>query len=86
MPTATTTPTRTATFLRAPDVQRALGIKRSALYARMASGVLPRPVKFGRASLWIASEVDAIAFAIMRGATLSELESLTASLIAARGA
>ena len=73
-------------FLRLPQVSRALGIGRSALYDYMQAGILPRPVKIGRNSLWIESEIAAIAAAIVRGATTEELASVTAHLIAVRKA
>lgn len=50
----------TTGLLRLPDVMRRVGLSRSELYRRIASGEFPRPVKLGaRASGWVEAEVTA---------------------------
>jgi prophage regulatory protein len=57
MQTNTTHPPR---LLRLPDVQHQCGIGRSAIYARIAAGTFPAPVKLGaRVAAWPASVIDA---------------------------
>jgi len=56
-------------FVRLPAVLRALGISKSALYEGIRSGRLPKPVHYGRASLWNVKAVrDAIRRIEERGA------------------
>jgi prophage regulatory protein len=48
------------TILRRPDVQRATGLPRSSLYALIAAGEFPEPIKLGRKSSgWLEAEVIA---------------------------
>lgn len=50
----------TEPYLRRPAVQIATGLSRSSLYAMMASGDFPRPVRIGkRAVAWPESAVTA---------------------------
>jgi prophage regulatory protein len=45
-------------ILRRPEVQEASGYKTSQLYAKIAAGEFPKPIKIGeRAVGWIESEV-----------------------------
>ena len=44
-------------LLRLPAVQGIVGLRRTAIYQAIASGVFPRPVKLGRVSAWPESEV-----------------------------
>lgn len=47
-------------LLRRPEVERLTGLGRSALYAAMAAGQFPKPIKLGvRAIAWPASWIDA---------------------------
>lgn len=48
----------TARLLRLPAVIEATGLKRSTIYARMAARTFPAKVKIGRATGWVASEID----------------------------
>ena len=49
-----------ARVLRLPRVQARTGLSRSTIYARVANGTFPKPVRLGaRAVDWIESEVDA---------------------------
>jgi prophage regulatory protein len=48
------------TILRRPEVQRATGLPRSSLYALIAAGHFPEPIKLGRKSSgWLETEVIA---------------------------
>jgi prophage regulatory protein len=51
------------------DVVRKVGVCRSVIYRLALCGEFPRPVKIGRASRWLESEVDAwiVAVADARG-------------------
>lgn len=52
---AQTTP---ETLLRRPDVEAMTGMSRSAIYAAMARGEFPKPVKLGaQARAWRRSEI-----------------------------
>lgn len=44
--------------LRLTDVIRKLGLKKPTIYAYIKRGLLPAPIKFGRASVWIEEEID----------------------------
>ena len=55
-----------AAMLSLPEVLRVLGVGRSVAYALMLAGLLPRPVKLGRASRWPADEVLALKAAMLR--------------------
>ncbi len=46
------------TLLTRDQVQAALHISRASLYRFMGEMDFPKPIKFGRASRWIADEVD----------------------------
>ena len=45
-------------LLRLPRVKARSGLSRSQIYALGARGLFPKPIKAGRASLWIKSEID----------------------------
>jgi prophage regulatory protein len=46
-------------YLRINQVIEKLGLKKPTIYAYMKRGLLPKPVKLGRVSIWLESEVDA---------------------------
>jgi prophage regulatory protein len=48
-------------LLTRSEVETRVGLKRSAIYERMAAGVFPRPVpdEFGHRVRWVESEIDA---------------------------
>lgn len=48
-------------LLSRSQVERRVGLKRSAIYARMAAGVFPKPVpdELSRTVRWAESEIDA---------------------------
>lgn len=43
-----------------PEVRARTGKSTSTIYAQMASGDFPRPLKRGRQSVWVESEVQAV--------------------------
>lgn len=47
------------TLLPRREVERRVGLGRSAIYERIANGTFPRPVKLGASSCWVASEIEA---------------------------
>ena len=47
-------------LLRRPDVENVTGLSRSTLYAMMAEGAFPKPVKLGKRAVgWRASDIAA---------------------------
>lgn len=76
----------TTSLLRRPEVERRIGRSRASVYADIAAGVLPRPVKIGqRAVAWPSHEIDAVISALTAGATPEEMHALVNQLHAARG-
>lgn len=53
----TLTPPPPDRFLRLPDVQSAVGLRRAMIYRTIAEGRFPRPTKLGRISAWSENEV-----------------------------
>jgi len=48
------------TFLRRRTVETKTGLSRSTIYARIAAGTFPKPVRIGpRAVAWLESDVEA---------------------------
>lgn len=45
-------------FLRLPDVEAKVGLKKSVIYVRIKAGAFPAPVKLGAASRWLESDLD----------------------------
>lgn len=53
-------PDQSKALIRLPQVQEIIPYSRSAIYALIAAGDFPTPVKLGpRASAWVKSEVEA---------------------------
>jgi prophage regulatory protein len=50
---------RRASLLRLSQVRAATGLGRTTTYALIARGLHPAPLKIGRSSLWVSSEIDA---------------------------
>lgn len=61
------------------EVRRRIPRSRSTLYAEIAAGIFPRPVKVGRGSYWRDDEVDDLVVAYAAGATAEELRALCRS-------
>lgn len=50
----------TERFLRMPEVQRLVGLKKTAIYARIRDGKFPAPRKLGtNYAVWLESAIDA---------------------------
>ena len=48
------------TFIRLPELQKRVGLRRTAIYEAMKAGVFPKPVKLGRRAVaWAESEISA---------------------------
>ena len=45
---------------RGRDVQKIFGIGQSTMYEYIKQGILPKPIKLGRTSIWIKSEIDEV--------------------------
>jgi prophage regulatory protein len=60
------------------------GLGRSAFYAAISDGVLPKPVKLGRASAWPEHELNAVVAALIRGNSHDALRGLVQRLQAER--
>ncbi len=72
-------------ILRLPAARSLAGLSRSTIYARIAGGTWPRPVRLGpRAVGWPASEIDALIRATIAGASDDELRRLVERLHSAR--
>lgn len=46
-------------MLRLDELIKRLGLKKPTIYSMMKRGLLPKPIKMGRASLWVESEIEA---------------------------
>jgi prophage regulatory protein len=74
-----------STLLRRPKVEAMIGLKRAAIYVRIAAGLLPQPVKIGsRVSGWPAREITAVNEAIIAGKTDAEIKTLVRDLVRQR--
>ena len=75
-------------LMKLPDVCTALGIGRTALYAAVNEGRIPRPVKptGSRMSAWPASEIGQLQKAVIAGRSAPEICALVATLHEARTA
>ncbi|MDF4005284.1 AlpA family phage regulatory protein [Luteibacter sp. PPL552] len=49
----------TRNLIRLAEVQKRTALSRSSIYAKVASGAFPRPVKRGSSSVWVDTEVQA---------------------------
>lgn len=68
-------------LLRLPSVINATGLSRSGVYAYIADGLLPKPVKIGeRATAWPSDELDSIVRARIAGKSEDEIRQLVATL------
>lgn len=45
-------------FLRLPEVERRVGLRRSSIYERVSRGSFPQPVKLGSVSVWLEGEIE----------------------------
>ena len=47
-------------LLKVSDVQAILQLSRSAVYAAIRSGELPKPIKIGKSARWKASQIESL--------------------------
>lgn len=47
-----------ASLIKLPSVEKMVGLKKSKVYALIQQGAFPRPVKIGRSSSWVESEIE----------------------------
>jgi len=45
---------------RGRDIQKMFGISQSSMYEYIAKGILPKPLKLGRTSIWLKEEIDEV--------------------------
>ena len=45
-------------LLPRPEVERRVGLRCTSIYAGIAAGTFPKPIKSGKRSLWVESEVS----------------------------
>lgn len=71
--------------LRLRTVLERTGYSRSAVYARIAAGLFPRPIALGaRAAAWPEHDIEAVLAALIRAATDDELRTLVSGMHARR--
>jgi prophage regulatory protein len=71
----------TNAILRLPQVKLISGLARSTIYARMAEGLLTRPVQIGgRAVGWPVNEIEALNAARIAGKNDDEIRQIVARL------
>ena len=74
-----------ARILRLPAVIEKIGKTRSPIYADIATGLFPRPVKLGpRAAGWPESEIEEVISARIAGASEASIRKLVTKLHEAR--
>jgi prophage regulatory protein len=61
------------------QVRRRIPRSKSTLYAEIAAGIFPRPIKLGRGSYWRDDEVDELIDAYSSGASAQDLSQLCVS-------
>jgi len=66
--------------LRSRDVLNKVGLRKSNLYKMIGEGLFPKPIKVGRASLWIEEEVDAVLKAYVAGMDEQKIKALVLKL------
>ena len=47
-------------LLKVSDVQEVLQLSRSAVYAAIRAGSLPKPIKIGKSARWKASQIESL--------------------------
>lgn len=73
------------TLLRLSEVSMRLGLKRTAIYDRIAGGTLPEPIKLSpQVAVWPDGEIDACIRALIRGADDAEMKRVVINLEVAR--
>jgi prophage regulatory protein len=72
-------------LVRLADSMARTGLGRSAFYAAISDGILPKPVKLGRASAWPEHELNSVVAALIRGESHDALRDLVQQLHDERG-
>jgi len=67
-----------------PETEKQTGLKKSKIYADIADGLFPKPVKVGTAALWPLSEVEQINKARIAGKSDDQIRALVDKLHADR--
>ena len=76
-----------STLLRRPEVEACTGLRRAAIYMRIADGLLSGPIKIGvRVSGWPAREITAVNEALIAGRSDDEIRQLVKDLVDQRTA
>ncbi|WP_413698969.1 helix-turn-helix transcriptional regulator [Psychromonas sp. KJ10-10] len=66
---------------RQPTVSNLFGIGKSSTYERIKKGILPPPISLGGRSVgWVASEVESVLKAMIRGESEAQLKALVIEL------
>lgn len=83
--TTEATPVNGCIFVRPIDVQNATGMARSTLYAKIADGLFPPPVKLGtRFACWQSKELETWMHARIAGQNDEEIRTLVIEIMEAR--
>jgi prophage regulatory protein len=67
-------------LVRLAESMARTGLGRSAFYAAISDGVLPKPIKLGRASAWPEHELNSVVAAMIRGESQDALRDLVQRL------
>lgn len=67
-------------LLNLREVLQIMGIGKTKLYEEVHRGIFPAPVKLGICSRWVASEVEAVVKARIKGASEADLVVLVHEL------
>lgn len=67
-------------LVRLADSMARTGLGRSAFYAAISDGILPKPVKLGRVSAWPEHELNSVVAALIRGDSQDALRDLVQQL------
>ena len=67
-------------LLKVKTVLKIVGIGKTKLYEDITRGIFPAPVKLGICSRWVASEVEAVVKARIKGASKADLVVLVHEL------
>jgi len=66
--------------LRRKDVLNKIGLPNSNLYKMIGEGLFPKPIKIGKASIWVEEEVDVVLRAYVAGMDKQKIRDLVLKL------
>jgi prophage regulatory protein len=66
--------------LRRKDVLNKIGLPNSNLYKMIGEGLFPKPIKIGKASIWVEEEVDVVLRAYVAGMDEQKIKALVLKL------